>query len=1256
MQQSFVVDEARLVARTVKQIGSRFILLYTFTSTLKKFLPILDEEGMLGPDWQYFASDSSVSIGLLELLPAGCFLISFVNKGPLYPKFQELLSKLDLDDWIGPNSTERYKLEANLIDAVHLNASMQHITTDPYASFAFDATYTFLVAANNLMHQGLNESEIYGEVLLEELRRTQFFGVSGEVSFDENGDRAASYEILNVVSGAEDPKTVAIFSVSTKQFTFLDNLTWMDGSVGNFLPRHLVSCDPGFYKEEKFSPCKPCPKGTRCAGGEDSFRNCPRGSFSNATGSVNCTLCPEGSFAADVGSVACSLCTSGFVANDTGLESCSPCSRGNYMPFSGGTNCLECGLNRITEAPGATSESQCRCDEGLFFCAPELGTVGARGCKACPSGLHCPGGLGTPMQEAGRWTYPMQGTACDFAVLSCRNDNQCPQGALGVCAEGREGKACNNCKEGYFPLENGTCQKCQEADLLPAIAIFILIPMAIILLSCFNMDPNQQSLNLLTAAAVTSQIIMSVQALGSIRQLSIEWPVPVKSLIDLTRLLTFNLDIIKVGCVYGNDSPILKFTSQILICPVGCCLICLGWLIQQIDRRSKMSWDGVINLCGLLFFALFLSITLSTMIPFQCQQNPNGSRSMVSEPGIICFDSEEHSILVILASFGILSQPVAILCWTTYTTVMYPLRVSTGRGLRLVHRYRFLFHRFKPECYYYGSVLLYRNAMIAILPVALSRLPELQIPVMGSLLLISVIVQARTSPWRTKFANVVELLLTAFLMVTLLGASPLLELDIKVSSNILGWLLCIPILSLILTGLVAMLRPVWLHFQGIQRFDIFLCHHKAGAGSLCRLLKLLMARHSSTVRVFLDCDQLENLDFLFDVVRTSTRNVVVVLTPELLKRVWCAGEIATAHKNGIDTMPLVCDGFRPLTVEALRTISTLWSSQQIQMLANYGISIEDVTKAYTWLQGPHLKPMKMPRFGHASTREKVAVDILSRCAPRRVSGFGFSNAPQILLTGLNTSFTDTAGQSKGRILITSSVADAESLSTCEVFQLMLQAHLQVECVVVQGSRQMVSWKPWAYYLVVLLFRGMFRDAGFARMLTAAFDLSGRRALEVVTVIADAQFDFPSVDVYDKEDSDNLALFGDEQSTVSAQAYRRLLNVVALPFSPFASDGLQKNQVAEIATRFHRYKDPALAVAWDRSDDQLLFEEEHLEHPDGVLASISPNVFSVHSIGELGPFSPTGRSPYAMIESILSENETFGGFKFDSGGSQDSFGI
>ena len=37
-----------------------------------KFLPILDEEGMLGSDWQYIASDSAVPSNVLPLLPAGC--------------------------------------------------------------------------------------------------------------------------------------------------------------------------------------------------------------------------------------------------------------------------------------------------------------------------------------------------------------------------------------------------------------------------------------------------------------------------------------------------------------------------------------------------------------------------------------------------------------------------------------------------------------------------------------------------------------------------------------------------------------------------------------------------------------------------------------------------------------------------------------------------------------------------------------------------------------------------------------------------------------------------------------------------------------------------------------------------------------------------------------------------------------------------------------------------------------------------------
>ena len=52
---------------------------------------------------------------------------------------------------------------------------------------------------------------------------------------------------------------------------------------------------------------------------------------------------------------------------------------------------------------------------------------------------------------------------------------------------------------------------------------------------------------------------------------------------------------------------------------------------------------------------------------------------------------------MVLAMVGLL-QPFLVLCWATYATVTFPSRIASGRGLRLVHRYRFLFHRFKPDC------------------------------------------------------------------------------------------------------------------------------------------------------------------------------------------------------------------------------------------------------------------------------------------------------------------------------------------------------------------------------------------------------------------------------------------------------------------------------------------------------------------------------------------------------------------------------
>ncbi|CAL1139512.1 unnamed protein product [Cladocopium goreaui] len=130
---------------------------------------------------------------------------------------------------------------------------------------------------------------------------------------------------------------------------------------------------------------------------------------------------------------------------------------------------------------------------------------------------------------------------------------------------------------------------------------------------------------------------------------------------------------------------------------------------------------------------------------------------------------------------------------------------------------------------------------------------------------------------------------------------------------------------------------------------------------------------------------------------------------------------------------------------------------------------------------------------------------------------------------------------------------------------------------------MERWRPRAYYLVVLLFRGVFQDQRLGNILQCAFDPDIERSLEVVTVVADTHFDFLGLSRSRSGDSvDQL----DDNQQMTQTVYRRLLNVVALPFSPLASDSLQKKQVAEISLRFHRYKDLAAATVRDAADDQL----------------------------------------------------------------------
>jgi len=81
-----------------------------------------------------------------------------------------------------------------------------------------------------------------------------------------------------------------------------------------------------------------------------------------------------------------------------------------------------------------------------------------------------------------------------------------------------------------------------------------------------------------------------------------------------------------------------------------------------------------------------------------------------------------------------------------------------------------------------------------------------------------------------------------------------------------------------------------------KQFLFFICHHKAGAGAFARWLKYRLCHSlNSQGRVFVDSDNLDDLDLLFSYVGEDTKVLVVLCSPEIFTRPWCIGEMTTAR-------------------------------------------------------------------------------------------------------------------------------------------------------------------------------------------------------------------------------------------------------------------------------------------------------------------------------------------------------------------------
>ncbi|CAJ1329733.1 unnamed protein product, partial [Effrenium voratum] len=188
--------------------------------------------------------------------------------------YESLWESLSMEDVLQPRyGVQNFKVGLNDGVVKMDESTFQASRIYAYSFFLFDAGYALIFAVNRLLHSGVPLGDIRGELLLNELwQNTRFQGVSGEVYFNEFGDRPTNFNLQNWQPTANGLsfQHLAVFSVTGGLENFTGYPLWMDGSRGWLPPQQLFTCKAGTYKDQESLLCRECPRGMYCEGGLNS--------------------------------------------------------------------------------------------------------------------------------------------------------------------------------------------------------------------------------------------------------------------------------------------------------------------------------------------------------------------------------------------------------------------------------------------------------------------------------------------------------------------------------------------------------------------------------------------------------------------------------------------------------------------------------------------------------------------------------------------------------------------------------------------------------------------------------------------------------------------------------------------------------------------------------------------------------------------------------------------------------------------------
>ncbi|CAE8635921.1 unnamed protein product [Polarella glacialis] len=716
---------------------------------------------------------------------------------------------------------------------------------------------------------------------------------------------------------------------------------------GNDAANSCQLCEPGF-----FAPVS----------GQSHCKFCSPGKFSSAE-STYCTDCPVNTAASMPGQGLCDVCSPGLHTFQTGSTSCEHCPVGTYRSAQN-VSCQQCPHTMTTAFQGATSPNYCVCAGSLYLeVVTEMGDDTP--CASCPSGMSCAlssdmanyaanYALGfSPGSETSK-PYPLllpgffSTREEPLSVFKCSVKGSCPGGVPGSCSGGLVGLACCHCPQGYF-IQDGSCQTCEPGLAISHFALLLFGASVILTLMHImgNWPIVRGSKQVTIAAFWLGMAVTVVLTCAVYATLDITGGLPLPDFFSALQFLTLDYFMIS-ACLLGATSHVELYIFKLLFFPFACFITCLGAMVCSAlpgcRRFASFHGPALQNSAGFLMSTIFVAISLVSLDGFRCMQNPNGEDTWKSHASVICWRGDDHAVIVGMSAAAILLYPVSFLAFTAWASFQYgPLTVEYG--ILFTRRVRFLSSWMKPDCVAYAFWWNARNFFIAIVPVVAAGNYGAQVFLFMATFLAWMVTQLSRCCWRFPGLNMLDAAVSVTHILLLCLFAMLASADEDIDRTSVGWCM----VSLLITGvtsliLAAVLKIVF-HLRSKIVFDLFITHHKSAAALYARQVKTVF-EGMSKLSVFLDVDELDSLDYIPFAVQ-QTRRLIVILTKDVLRRPWCALEIATAFKNNIPiSVVQINDVAIDTTTSFLQGVLDSFQPADFKILSMAGISIDDLRTSY----------------------------------------------------------------------------------------------------------------------------------------------------------------------------------------------------------------------------------------------------------------------------------------------------------------------